>query len=117
MLMAEKSPLRPITPKNETRRFMVFSGRPSVTNISIGGLMHDDDKIPLGAKVKDRLTGFAGVLMGRTEYLYASETVLVQAEDMLDGKPGPSVWFDSGRIQRLEVENPLPVPEAKKEAE
>lgn len=79
--------------------------------------MHDDDKISLGTKVKDRITGFAGVLMGRTEYLYCNESVLVQSEEMVDGKPGPSVWFDSGRIQRIEAENPAPLPETRKAAE
>lgn len=79
--------------------------------------MHDNDKIPLGSKVKDRLTGFSGVLTGRSEFLYAGDTVLVQSEEILDGKPGPSVWFDASRIKRAEVETASPVVQTQKEAE
>lgn len=79
--------------------------------------MHDDDKIPLGEKVKDRLSGFSGILIGRSEFLYANDTVLVHSEELLDGKPLGAVWFDSARIQRAEVAAPAPFPVAQKEAE
>lgn len=79
--------------------------------------MHDDDKIALGARVKDRLTGFAGVLIGRSEFLYANDTLLVQSEQLVDEKPGPSVWFDARRIQRADMAVPETVAHTPKEAE
>lgn len=79
--------------------------------------MHDNDKIPLGLKVKDRLTGFSGVLTGRSEFLYGNETLLVQSEQLVDEKPGPSVWFDAGRIKRADVAVPETAEQTRKEAE
>lgn len=57
----------------------------------------------LGTRVKDGVTGFEGVAMARTEYLYGCVRVCVQPTELRDGKPIEPVWFDE---QRLDVTSP-----------
>jgi len=51
--------------------------------------------VPLGAKVRDVVTGFTGTVTGRAEYLYAEPSVAVEA--LVDGKP-KTEWFHENRI-------------------
>lgn len=53
--------------------------------------------VKLGVKVKDSITGFMGVAVSRTEYLYGCVRVGVEGE----AKPGEIYYFDE---QRLTVE-------------
>jgi hypothetical protein len=52
----------------------------------------------LGKTVKDRITGFTGVVTGHVQYLTGCNQALV-VPPMQDGKLGSSEWFD---VQRLE---------------
>ena len=64
--------------------------------------------IKLGNKVKDDITGFKGVVIGRSEYLYDNEKVLIQPEKLQsDGKPAVSEWFGVLRVSLLTEENTL----------
>lgn len=56
--------------------------------------------VKLGSRVKDSLTGFKGVAVARTEYLYGCVRVCVEPEALKDGKPIDAQWFDE---QRLDV--------------
>lgn len=52
----------------------------------------------LGSTVRDRITGFTGVVTGHVEYLTGCNQALV-VPPMRDGKLPESQWFD---VQRLE---------------
>jgi len=64
--------------------------------------------IKLGNRVKDLITGFTGIAVGRTEYLYGCTRIVVEPEDLKDGKLIDAVWFDEQRIVTVE-ERPIPV--------
>jgi hypothetical protein len=53
----------------------------------------------LGNLVKDKITGFAGIVIGRAEYLNGCISVLVQPEGVTsEGQPIESHWFDEQRL-------------------
>ncbi|MCK5558785.1 MAG: hypothetical protein KAJ01_10415 [Candidatus Hydrogenedentes bacterium] len=55
--------------------------------------------IKLGDKVKDRISGFEGVAIGRAEYLYGCVQILVQPESLQEsGQPTASRWVDEQRF-------------------
>ena len=55
-------------------------------------------KYELGSKVKCRVTGFTGVVVGRSEWLHGCLTYSVKPMDLKDGKPQDSVGFDEGML-------------------
>jgi hypothetical protein len=60
--------------------------------------------IALGKKAKDKITGFEGVVMARTEYLTGCARVSLQSEELKDGKPLEWVAFDEEQCVELEPE-------------
>ena len=50
--------------------------------------------ILLGSKVKDSITGFEGVAVGRTEFLYGCIRIGIEGV----AKPGEILWFDEPRL-------------------
>jgi len=55
--------------------------------------------IAVGSKVKDKVTGFSGLAVSRTEELYATPMVRVIASNFDgDGKP-VEVWLDEPRLE------------------
>lgn len=62
----------------------------------------------LGLQVRDRVTGFKGVVASVGFDLYGCVQCVVNPGIDKDGRPMDSVWFD---IARLEVTNPEPVME------
>ena len=56
--------------------------------------------IQLGAKVQDQITGYEGIAVCRTEYLYGCVRVGVEAQTLQGGKPAETQYFDE---QRLDV--------------
>ncbi len=67
--------------------------------------------IVLGTKVRDKFTGFSGVAVGRTEWIFGCTRYAVEATELHEGKPIEAQWFDE---QRLELLQDAP---AQKEAE
>lgn len=56
--------------------------------------------IVLGQKARDKITGFAGIITGRAQYLYGCDQyVLAPPVNAVDGKIGDGQWFDEGRIE------------------
>lgn len=53
-----------------------------------------------GRKVKDRITGFTGVVTGVVNYISGCNQALIAPPVGADGKLPDSQWFD---VQRLEV--------------
>lgn len=60
--------------------------------------------IKLGDRVKDLVTGFEGIVIGRTEWLYGCTTLGVKSSELKDGKPIESLWFDEQSLDALATE-------------
>jgi hypothetical protein len=60
----------------------------------------------LGFKVRDRVTGFAGVVSSISFDLYGCVQAIVTPEVDKAGKVGESCWFD---VKRLERQSKAPV--------
>jgi len=51
--------------------------------------------IKLGDSVKDSISGFEGIAIGKAEYLYGCMQILVQPESLQEnGQPTESRWMD-----------------------
>ena len=55
----------------------------------------------LGLRVRDRVTGFTGVVVTVGFDLYGCIQTVVNPSVGADGKPGESMWFDVGRLEVL----------------
>jgi hypothetical protein len=58
-------------------------------------------QIKLGTKVKDKVTGYTGLVIGRTDWLYGCLRYTVQSQDMKDGKPVEAMCFDEASLEVL----------------
>lgn len=55
---------------------------------------------PLGAKAKDKITGFEGIITGRGDYLTGCNTYGLKPTKVdKDGKVPETEWFDEGCIK------------------
>lgn len=59
--------------------------------------------IKLGAKAREKETGFNGVVTARAEYLYDRPRVLVESIDST-GRP-IEWWYDESRLEVIEEDN------------
>lgn len=57
--------------------------------------------INLGDEVKCSITGFKGIAIGLTEYIYGCKRVGVQPRVDKDGKHAECQWFDEPQLQVL----------------
>jgi len=60
--------------------------------------------VALGQKVKDRITGFTGMVTGRCEYITGCAQLLVQPPVKADGDFVESRWLDEDRAEVLKDE-------------
>lgn len=63
--------------------------------------------VKLGNKVKDNITGFTGIATGRTEWLYGCARICIEPQELKDGKPIDSCWFDEQRVVVLTDDAPV----------
>jgi hypothetical protein len=55
--------------------------------------------VNLGDRVRDFMTGFDGIAVSRTEYMYGCVSIGVQATVLpASGEPTPLVYFDEQRM-------------------
>lgn len=54
----------------------------------------------LGAKARDRISGFKGTITGHAEYLTGCAQVLICAEST-EGKTAEAGWYDEQRVEIL----------------
>lgn len=59
--------------------------------------------IQLGDRVRDRITGFEGVVIGITDYLYGCRRPIVQPQGMHEGKPKEAQSFDEPQLALVEA--------------
>ncbi len=57
--------------------------------------------VQLGSKVRDQISGFTGIATGRATYLFGCVRVLVEPQELKDGKPIESQWIDEQRLKVL----------------
>ncbi len=55
----------------------------------------------LGSYAKHTITGFEGVVVGRTEWLNGCVRYGVQATELKDGKPIQPQWFDAEELEKV----------------
>lgn len=60
-------------------------------------------KLQLGDTVKDSITGFQGIAVGRTAWLYGCDRIGVEPREMKDGKTIDIAWFDEARLVVLKA--------------
>lgn len=53
----------------------------------------------LNSEVKDKVTGYKGVIVARTEWLYGCRRYTVQSQEMKDGKPVDAMGFDEAALE------------------
>lgn len=67
--------------------------------------------VTLGNRVKDSLTGFSGIAMARTEWLYGCARIAIEPQELKDAIPVEMQWFDEQRVVFL-AEGMLEISEA-----
>ena len=56
--------------------------------------------VDLGDKVKDLVTGFAGIAVAKTEWLHGCVRIMVQPDTLdKDGKPQEMISFDEPQLE------------------
>ena len=55
--------------------------------------------VNLGAKVRDRISGFKGVAVARTERLYDCVRIGVLSQKLKDGQVTEPQWFDEAQVE------------------
>jgi hypothetical protein len=59
------------------------------------------ERIKLGQKAKDKITGFEGIITGHSDYLTGCDQYLIQpicgSDNIIEYPRG--TWFDEGRIE------------------
>ena len=58
--------------------------------------------IKLGDKVKDPITGFEGIAIGKTEHLHGCTGIGILPQELHDGKAIDTHWFDEPRVEVIE---------------
>lgn len=61
-------------------------------------------EIELGATMRDRITGFQGVVTGRVNYLTGCNQALIAPPLGPDGSIRCAEWFDDQRLERVDAE-------------
>jgi hypothetical protein len=51
-------------------------------------------KFNLGSEVKDKITGFKGIIRGRSHYLTGCNTYGIQSQKLKESRPVDWVWID-----------------------
>lgn len=60
-------------------------------------------EIQLGDLVRDSITGFHGIVIARTEWLNGCWRIVVQPQELRDGKPIDALTFDVEQLELLEA--------------
>lgn len=68
-------------------------------------------KFNRGDRVKDKVTGFQGVIVSRADHISGCDTYGVQPEKLKDGVPQDTRWFDEPRLVLVKAEVVRPVDE------
>ena len=53
----------------------------------------------LGKKARDKITGFTGIIVGKSEYLFGCNQYAVSSKVKKEGNDTKTQWFDEGRLE------------------
>ncbi len=67
-----------------------------------------DDSIKLGDKVRDRISGFSGVIVAITEWLNGCRRLTISPQVLHEGKPVDTQTFDAEQIEKIEAVKETP---------
>lgn len=59
--------------------------------------------IELGSTARDTITGFEGIVVGRTEWLEGIARVGIQPQELHDGKVIETDWFFEGQVEVIDA--------------
>ena len=59
------------------------------------------ERVELGQRARDRLTGFEGIVICRNERLTAVTQLCIESTDLREGKPIGDQWFDEARVEAV----------------
>lgn len=59
-------------------------------------------KFDLGSKVRDKITRFEGIIIGRTEWISGCARYGVKSQKLKDGLPQEDQWFDENMMELVE---------------
>lgn len=62
--------------------------------------------IKLGSKVRDKITGVAGIAIARTEWLNGCARITIQPQELKDGKPVDFTTVDEPQLEVLDADDP-----------
>jgi hypothetical protein len=68
-------------------------------------------KIELGSTVRDKITGYTGLVVCRAEWLYGCRRYTVQAKELKDGKPIEPIGGDEDQFEIVTQAEPHAVSE------
>ena len=57
----------------------------------------------IGAKLRDKVTGFEGVVIGRAEHISGCDTYGIQCQTLKDSVPQDAKWFDEPRLELVDA--------------
>ncbi len=60
------------------------------------------EKIELGDRVKDIISGAQGIVYGISDWLFGCRRIIVAPEAIKDGKPAETIYLDEPQLQILE---------------
>ena len=66
-------------------------------------------KFEMGIEVRDRVTGFKGVITGYAHYMFGCDQFLVMPNVRDDGTAQDGKWFDDGRISIVPEGRVVPI--------
>lgn len=61
-------------------------------------------QIRLGDRVKDKITGFTGIVTATHQFLTGCDRCTVQPEKMVEGKVVDALWFDTQQLVLMKKE-------------
>lgn len=59
------------------------------------------EEIKLGCEAKDKITGFQGIVTGRSTYLFGCDNILLSPKSGKDNTYKDGHWFDEPRIEYI----------------
>jgi hypothetical protein len=58
-----------------------------------------ENTVELGDRVKDKIAGLEGIVIGITNYLYGCQRVAIQPETAKDGQPAEAFYVDTPQVE------------------
>lgn len=67
--------------------------------------MEKADDVKLGDLARDTVSNFEGIIIGITEWLWGCVTIGLHSQELHEGKPIETQWFDKERLIKIKDKN------------